>query len=130
MLLEQVPGDLPEVAGRATGLGGGAGFGGEGGRSFYYRTAKDIVEPPGIGNRGMPVEESIDLHGQAGLAARDRLVLEMGAAARLPVAIVMAGGYARDIQDTVDIHCQTVRLAAEMASPTADSQAAAQHPRR
>jgi hypothetical protein len=33
-------------------------------------------------------------------------------AAGLPVAIVMAGGYGRDIADTVDIHFQTVQLAA------------------
>ena len=30
----------------------------------------------------------------------------------VPVAVVMAGGYARPIQDTVDIHFQTVRIAA------------------
>jgi hypothetical protein len=28
------------------------------------------------------------------------------------VAACMAGGYARDIEDTVDIHLQTVRIAA------------------
>ena len=32
----------------------------------------------------------------------------------LPVAIAMAGGYGTNIDDTVDIHFQTVRLAAEM----------------
>jgi acetoin utilization deacetylase AcuC-like enzyme len=47
-----------------------------------------------------------------GLAARDCLVLDLCRAAGLPVAIVMAGGYGRDITDTVDIHFQTVRLAA------------------
>ena len=31
-----------------------------------------------------------------------------------PVAIAMAGGYARNIGDTVDIHLRTVRLAREM----------------
>ena len=51
---------------------------------------------------------------KAGLAARDRLVLRHCQAAGLPVAITMAGGYARQIQDTVDIHFQTVRIAVEM----------------
>ena len=33
--------------------------------------------------------------------------------AGIPVAVTMAGGYARDVEDTVDIHFQTVRAAAE-----------------
>lgn len=52
---------------------------------------------------------------KAGLAARDRMVLEVCRRAGIPVAIVMAGGYARQVQDTVDIHFQTVRIAAGMA---------------
>ncbi|MBL8165917.1 MAG: histone deacetylase [Anaerolineae bacterium] len=51
---------------------------------------------------------------KAGLAQRDRLVLEMCRQHGLPVAITMAGGYARDVEDIVDIHAQTVRIAAEM----------------
>lgn len=49
-----------------------------------------------------------------GLLARDRLVLKTCRRAGLPVAITMAGGYARRIEDTVDIHFGTVRLAAGM----------------
>jgi acetoin utilization deacetylase AcuC-like enzyme len=52
---------------------------------------------------------------KAGLAARDRMVLDLCRRASIPVAIVMAGGYARQVQDTVDIHFQTVRIAAGMA---------------
>jgi len=52
----------------------------------------------------------------AGLAERDRLVLELCGRAGLPVAIVMAGGYAEPIADTVAIHFQTVRLAAGLAN--------------
>lgn len=51
---------------------------------------------------------------KAGLAARDQLVLEECARAAVPVAITMAGGYARDTEDTVDIHLQTIRTAARM----------------
>ena len=43
-----------------------------------------------------------------GLLARDQLVTRRCKAAGLPIAVTMAGGYARDIQDTVDIHFQTV----------------------
>lgn len=48
-----------------------------------------------------------------GLAKRDRLVLGYCHKAGLPVAITMAGGYAPNIEDTVDIHFQTIRIAAE-----------------
>jgi acetoin utilization deacetylase AcuC-like enzyme len=51
-----------------------------------------------------------------GLAARDRLVLEACRDAGVPVAITMAGGYARDTEDTVDIHVATIRAAAELRS--------------
>jgi len=48
----------------------------------------------------------------AGLRTRDRLVLETAAAAGIPVATVLAGGYARREDDTVDLHCNTIREAA------------------
>ena len=44
-----------------------------------------------------------------GLAARDALVLGECRRAGVPVAVAMAGGYARDTEDTVDIHLATVR---------------------
>lgn len=50
---------------------------------------------------------------KAGLAARDRLVLGECRRAGLPVAVVMGGGYARDVRDTVAIQVETVRIAAE-----------------
>jgi acetoin utilization deacetylase AcuC-like enzyme len=50
-----------------------------------------------------------------GLAARDRLVFELCRAAGLPVAVVMSGGYGRQIEDSVEIHLGTVRIAVEMA---------------
>jgi acetoin utilization deacetylase AcuC-like enzyme len=46
-----------------------------------------------------------------GLLERDRMVLEACRSAGIPVAITMAGGYARNIADTVDIHASTLRLA-------------------
>ena len=47
----------------------------------------------------------------AGLAARDRLVFQACLDQRLPVAVSMAGGYARQIADTVAIQAETVKLA-------------------
>ena len=49
-----------------------------------------------------------------GLAERDRLVLRYCRDAGLPVAVTMAGGYAPNIKDTVDIHFNTVCIAAEL----------------
>lgn len=49
-----------------------------------------------------------------GLAERDRFVLESCRAIRLPVAITMAGGYSKRVEDTVDIHFRTVEIAVEL----------------
>jgi acetoin utilization deacetylase AcuC-like enzyme len=47
-----------------------------------------------------------------GLAERDRQVVDACRRAGLPLAISMAGGYAEDVEDIVDIHEATVRIAA------------------
>lgn len=47
-----------------------------------------------------------------GLWARDRLVFETCERIGVPVAVAMAGGYARDIEDTVDINYATLETAA------------------
>jgi acetoin utilization deacetylase AcuC-like enzyme len=49
-----------------------------------------------------------------GLAERDRLVLESCRERGLPVAVTMAGGYARDVEDTVGIHFQSIERAARL----------------
>ncbi len=50
-----------------------------------------------------------------GLGQRDRMVLEFCREAGIPVAVLLAGGYGRRIEDTVDIHLQTVRIAVEQS---------------
>jgi acetoin utilization deacetylase AcuC-like enzyme len=61
----------------------------------------------------------------AGLAARDRMVLSAAAQRGLPVAVAMAGGYGRNIADTVAVHLQTVTMAAaQMRCAAAPSNAA------
>lgn len=49
-----------------------------------------------------------------GLARRDRLVLEGLRSAGIAVAVTMAGGYGRRVEETVEIHAQTVRTAARL----------------
>lgn len=51
---------------------------------------------------------------KAGLAERDRLVFSYCRSAGVPVAVTMAGGYARQISDTVDIHTHTIAAAADL----------------
>ena len=43
-----------------------------------------------------------------GLLDRDKLVMGRCQQIGLPVAVAMAGGYARNVEDTVDIHYQTI----------------------
>lgn len=50
----------------------------------------------------------------AGLLERDRQVFARCRERDLPLAIAMAGGYARNIDDTVAIHTATIRLARAM----------------
>jgi acetoin utilization deacetylase AcuC-like enzyme len=51
---------------------------------------------------------SLTIHG---LKQRDRLVFETARAQNVPVAVVLAGGYARNTDDTVTIHCNTAKAA-------------------
>jgi acetoin utilization deacetylase AcuC-like enzyme len=48
-----------------------------------------------------------------GLLERDRMVFRFCHKAAIPVAVTMDGGYAKNIQDSVDIHFQTVKQAVE-----------------
>jgi acetoin utilization deacetylase AcuC-like enzyme len=49
-----------------------------------------------------------------GLAERDRMVLETCRDRGIPVAVTMAGGYARDVEDTVDVHLQSIKRASDL----------------
>jgi acetoin utilization deacetylase AcuC-like enzyme len=50
-----------------------------------------------------------------GLARRDAFVLQSCREVGIPVAITIGGGYGRRIEDTVEAHLRTVRVAAELA---------------
>jgi acetoin utilization deacetylase AcuC-like enzyme len=47
----------------------------------------------------------------AGMAARDQCVFDLAAQLDLPVAVVMGGGYGREIEITVTVHYNTIRTA-------------------
>jgi len=46
-----------------------------------------------------------------GLRKRDRTVIQTARTAGIPLVITLAGGYARRVQDTVDVHCATIEEA-------------------
>jgi acetoin utilization deacetylase AcuC-like enzyme len=50
-----------------------------------------------------------------GLMRRDAMVLEACREVGLPVCVTIAGGYGRDVNDTVAVHLNTIRVAAQFA---------------
>lgn len=49
-----------------------------------------------------------------GLRERDAFVLRECYEREVPVVTVMSGGYGKDIKDTIEIHCNTIRLVKEV----------------
>lgn len=69
---------------------------------IFYQSAVDVLATDKLGKLGLT---------QAGCMARDDYVLTQAKAANIPVAIVMGGGYSEDIEDVVEAHCNTFRVA-------------------
>ena len=57
---------------------------------------------------------------KAGLVERDRMVYNACLQSQVPIVVVMAGGYARDVNDIVDIHAATVSSLLQCESETHD----------
>jgi len=60
---------------------------------------------------------------RAGLRQRDRKVIETVRAAGVPLVIMLAGGYARHVEDTVAIHVDTIQEAKRAATKHEDTKA-------
>ncbi|HET9178689.1 MAG TPA: histone deacetylase [Terriglobia bacterium] len=54
-----------------------------------------------------------------GLEHRDRILFEKMRVKNIPVVVTLAGGYARQVPDTVRIHCNTVKVARDFAGSAA-----------
>ena len=54
---------------------------------------------------------------KAGILARDRFVLTECHARGIPVAVTLGGGYAADLDDTVDMHLNTCKALVDVWSP-------------
>ena len=66
----------------------------------FYLGGADPYEKDKLGRLGLTFE---------GLKTRDEMVLRFAAERETPIVTVMSGGYAADIADTVEIHCNTIR---------------------
>ena len=73
---------------------------------IYYVAGADPYRDDQLGGLKLSIE---------GLKQRDRLVFEKARAKNIPVAITLAGGYARIVEDTIEIHSNTIRVAKEFA---------------
>jgi len=69
---------------------------------IFYQSAVDILATDKLGKLALT---------HAGCKARDEYVLQQAKDADTPVAIVMGGGYSEDIEDVVEAHCNTFRVA-------------------
>lgn len=67
----------------------------------FYLAGADPYQHDQLGGLGLTID---------GLAERDRLVMNACADREVPCAIVLAGGYARNSNDTVTIHVNTIRI--------------------
>lgn len=72
---------------------------------IFYLGGADPFEDDQLGRLAITKE---------GLKERDRIVLDFAKREHIPVVTVMSGGYAKQIEDTVDIHCNTVRAVTEV----------------
>ena len=52
-----------------------------------------------------------------GLRERDALVLRECYEREIPTVTVMSGGYGKDINDTIEIHCNTIRMVKQVFEP-------------
>ncbi len=78
----------------------------------FYLAGADPYEQDQLGGLGLTVE---------GLRRRDDLVLDLLGRASIPAAVALAGGYALNPDDTVEIHCGTVRAATEASGFSLDA---------
>jgi acetoin utilization deacetylase AcuC-like enzyme len=81
----------------------------------FYLGGADPYQGDKLGRLSLTIE---------GLRRRDEMVLKECRARRLPVTTTMSGGYAADISDTVEIHCNTIRAARAVFETESSSVAA------
>jgi acetoin utilization deacetylase AcuC-like enzyme len=73
----------------------------------FYLAGADPYREDQLGGLSMTMD---------GLKQRDRVVFETALVQHVPVVVTLAGGYARNTEDTVTIHCNTAKAAKEALS--------------
>jgi len=73
---------------------------------IYYVAGADPYCDDQLGGLKLSIE---------GLERRDRLVFEKARARDIPVAVTLAGGYSRRVEDTIEIHSNTIRVGKEFS---------------
>lgn len=71
----------------------------------FYLAGADPFEKDQLGGLKLTKE---------GLKARDRLVIGEARGLNIPVVVLLAGGYALDVNDTVSVHLNTIKIAREV----------------
>ena len=71
----------------------------------FYLAGADPYVGDKLGRLGLTMD---------GLCQRDECVLRECYEREVPVVTVMSGGYGKDINDTVEIHCNTIRMVKEV----------------
>jgi acetoin utilization deacetylase AcuC-like enzyme len=72
---------------------------------IFYLSGVDILSTDKFGKFNISIDEC---------KRRDELVLKMAHDNKIPVAIAMGGGYSPDINDILQAHCNTFRIAANL----------------
>jgi acetoin utilization deacetylase AcuC-like enzyme len=71
----------------------------------FYLAGADPYEADKLGKLSLTID---------GLKARDEMVLRECYEREIPITTVMSGGYGKQITDTVEIHCNTIRTVKEV----------------
>ena len=72
---------------------------------IFYQSAVDVLATDKLGKLSLTVE---------GCKQRDEFVLSQAKAHNIPIAIVMGGGYSEAVEQVVEAHCNTFRLAKQL----------------
>ena len=74
----------------------------------FYLAGADPHEGDKLGRLALSID---------GLRQRDAFVLRECYEREVPIVTVMSGGYGKDINDTIEIHCNTIRAVKEIFEP-------------
>jgi acetoin utilization deacetylase AcuC-like enzyme len=79
----------------------------------FYVAGADPYESDQLGGLALTMD---------GLKRRDTFVIRTAVVHHIPVAITLAGGYARNVEDTVAIHCNTAQVVRDVLNQSSGEQ--------